>query len=62
MPFVQFEVWCLDDGREELIDTVATLKEAEAIAENEREFCDEVYIVKDADGFDPIEVKRYKGL
>ena len=62
MAFLQYEVWGITDHHEELIDAVPTLKEAEEIAEAEREFCDEVYILKDEDGFDLVEVKRYQGL
>ena len=56
--FIQYEVWGTLDGREELIECVATLKEAEEIAENEREFKDEIYIIQDTDG-ELKEVKRY---
>jgi hypothetical protein len=56
--FVQYEVWGSLDGHEELIECVPTLKEAEAIAENEREFCDEIWILEDTDS-DLKEVKRY---
>ena len=62
MAFLQYEVWGISDQHEELIDAVPTLKEAEEIAEQERPFCDEVYIIKDEDGFDLVEVKRYQGL
>jgi hypothetical protein len=62
MAFLQYEVWGITDQHEELIECVPTLKEAEEIAEHERPFCDEVYILKDEDGFDLVEVKRYKGL
>ena len=62
MTFLQYEVWGITDQHEELIDAVPTLKEAEEIAEQERPFCDEVYIIKDEDGFDLVEVKRCKGL
>jgi hypothetical protein len=62
MAFLQYEVWGITDQHEELIDAVPTLKEAEEIAEQERPFCDEVYILKDEDGFDLVEVKRHKGL
>jgi len=61
MPFIQYEVWGTLDGHEELIECVATLKEAEEIAENEQEFCDEVWILEDTDS-DLKEVKRYQGL
>ena len=62
MAFLQYEVWGITDQHEELIDAVPTLKEAEEIAEQERPFCDVVYITKDEDGFDLVEVKRYTGL
>jgi hypothetical protein len=61
MSFVQYEVWGITDQHEELIECVPTLKEAEEIAENEREFRDEVYILEDKDD-DLREVKRYQGL
>ena len=61
MAFLQYEVWGITDGHEELIECVPTLKEAETIAEVEREFCDEVYILEDTDD-DLKEVRRYQGL
>ena len=61
MAFLQYEVWGVTDQHEELIDAVPTLKEAEEIALAEREFCDEVYIMKDTDD-DLKEVRRYQGL
>jgi hypothetical protein len=61
MSFIQFEVWGVVDGHEELIDCVGTLKEAEIIAEIEQEFHDEVWILEDTDE-DLREVRRYKGL
>jgi hypothetical protein len=61
MSFIQFEVWGVVDGHEELIECVGTLKEAEIIAETEQEFHDEVWILEDTDD-DLKEVKRYKGL
>ena len=60
--FAQYEVWGTFDGHEELIECVPTLKEAELIAEQEREFKDEVWILEDIDGSDLKEVRRYKGL
>jgi hypothetical protein len=60
--FLQYEVWGMFDGREELIECVPTLKEAEAIAEEEQQFKDEVWILEDIDGTDLKEVRRYKGL
>jgi hypothetical protein len=59
--FVQYEVWGSLDGHEELIECVPTLKEAEAIAENERELHDEVWIIEDTDD-ELKEVRRYQGL
>ena len=61
MTFIQFEVWGVVDGHEELIECVGTLKEAEIIAETEQEFHDEVWILEDTDD-DLKEVKRYPGL
>jgi hypothetical protein len=61
MAFLQYEVWGITDGHEELIECVPTLKEAEEIAEVERDFHDEVYILEDTDD-DLKEVKRYQGL
>jgi len=61
MSFIQFEVWGVVDGHEELIECVGTLKEAETIAELEQEFHDEVWILEDTDE-DLREVRRYKGL
>jgi len=62
MSFIQFEIWGVLDGREELIECVGTLKEAMLLAEEAREFNDEVYIIKDEDGVDLVEVGRFKGL
>jgi hypothetical protein len=59
--FIQYEVWGTLDGREELLECVGTLKEAEFIAEEEQFFADEVWIIQDTDG-ELKEVKRYKGL
>jgi len=59
--FVQYEVWGSLDGFEDLIECVGSLKAAEEIAENEREFHDEVWILEDTDG-DLKEIKRYQGL
>jgi hypothetical protein len=61
MAFIQYEVWGIRDQHEELIECVPTLKEAEAIAENEREFQDEVYILEDTDS-ELKEIRRYQGL
>jgi hypothetical protein len=62
MSFIQFEIWGVLDGREELIECVATLREATILAEDAREFNDEVYIIQDEDGVDLVEVRRFKGL
>jgi hypothetical protein len=59
--FVQYEVWGTLDGHEELIECVPTLKEAELIAENEREFKDQVWILEDVDGEELKELARFKG-
>jgi len=61
MAFIQYEVWGIRDQHEELIECVPTLKEAEEIAENEREFQDEVYILEDTDS-ELKEIRRYQGL
>jgi hypothetical protein len=62
MSFIQYEVWGTLEGHEELIECVPTLKEAEDIAEEERQFKDWVWILEDIDGSDLKEVKRYQGL
>jgi hypothetical protein len=59
--FIQYEVWGTLDGHEELIECVATLKEAEALAETSRDQHDEVWIIQDTDD-ELKEVKRYQGL
>ena len=59
--FIQYEVWGVFDGHEELIECVPTLKEAELIAEEERQFKDEVWIIEDTDDVLK-EVARYQGL
>jgi len=61
MNWVQYEVWGSLDGHEELVECVATLKEAEALAELNRELHDEVWIIQDTDD-ELKEVKRYQGL
>ena len=58
MSFIQYEVWGVVDGRDELVECVPTLKEAEEIAETERIFYDEVWIIEDTDDVLK-EVKRY---
>jgi hypothetical protein len=50
--FIQYEVWGVEDGREELIECVPTLKEAEKILEDEFELndlYDELFILEDKD-------------
>jgi hypothetical protein len=59
--FIQYEVWGTLDGHEELIECVATLKEAETLAETSRDQHDEVWIIQDTDD-ELKEVKRYQGL
>ena len=59
--FIQYEVWKITDEHEELVECVATMKEAEQIAEDELEFADEIYVIQDTDG-ELKEVRRYKGL
>ena len=59
--FVQYEVWGTLDGHEELIECVATLKEAEELADISRELHDEVWIIQDTDD-EFKEVRRYQGL
>jgi hypothetical protein len=59
--FVQYEVWGILDGHEELIECFGTLKEAEAIVEYNVEFHDEVYILEDRDD-ELKEIRRYSGL
>jgi len=61
MPFIQYEVWGTLDGHEELVECVPTLKEAEELAEEERFFADEIWILEDTDD-DLKEIRRYKGL
>jgi hypothetical protein len=59
--FIQYEVWGVLDGREELIECVGSLKEAELLAEEELSFANEIYILEDTDG-ELKEIKRYQGL
>ena len=50
--FIQYEVWGVEDGREELIECVPTLKEAEKILEDEllvNDLYDELFILEDKD-------------
>jgi hypothetical protein len=61
MPFIQYEVWGTLDGHEELLECVATLKEAEQVAEDLLEFNEEVWIIQDTDT-DLKEIRRFKGL
>jgi len=57
--FIQYEVWGTLDGHEELLECVATLKEAERLAEDLLEFNEAIWILEDKDG-DLEEVRRYK--
>jgi len=59
--FIQYEVWGSIDGREELIECVGSLKEAEQVVEDQFEFNDELWIIEDTDG-ELKEIKRYQGL
>jgi len=59
--FVQYEVWGVLDGFEELFECFGTLKEAEAFVEANLEFHDEMYILEDTDE-DLKEIQRHKGL
>jgi len=59
--FIQYEVWGSLDGHEQLIECVATLKEAEDLVEAEQSFVDEIWIIQDTDG-ELKEVRRYQGL
>jgi hypothetical protein len=61
MPFIQYEVWGLCEGHEELLECVPTLKEAEKVAEDLLEFNEEIWILEDTDE-DLKEVRRYQGL
>jgi hypothetical protein len=61
MSWIQFEVWGLAEGHEELLECVATLKEAEQVAQDLLEFNEEIWILADTDD-DLKEVRRYKGL
>jgi hypothetical protein len=50
--FIQYEVWGVADGREELIECVPTLKEAEEIVEVESlvtDLYEELFILEDRD-------------
>ena len=59
MSFIQYEIWGLYEGHEELLECVATLKEAEQVAEDLLEFNEQIWIIKDANDH-LVEVKRYK--
>ena len=59
--FVQYEVWGILEGHEELFECFGTLKEAEACVEDNLEFHDEMYILEDRDD-ELKEVRRYQGL
>lgn len=60
MLWEQYEVWAVDeDGREELVDTTKSLKEAREIAKNSlTEDVVEVIIYKEVDG----ELKEFEVL
>ena len=57
--FTQYEVWGVVDAREELVECVPTLKEAEKILYSEFEFYDEIFILEDTDE-DLKEIRRQK--
>ena len=59
MSFIQYEVWGVVDGRDELVECVPTLKEAEKILETEFDFYDEIFILEDTDE-DLKEIRRQK--
>jgi len=59
MSFIQYEVWGVCEGHEELLECVPTLKEAERVAEDLLEFNEEIWILEDTDD-DLTEVRRYK--
>lgn len=61
MPFIQYEVWGLCEGHEELLECVPTLKEAEEVANDLLEFNEEIWILEDTDD-ELKEVRRYQGL
>jgi hypothetical protein len=62
MSFIQYEVWGSFSGHETLIETVATLKEAQKIIESEQVLYDELWIIRDEDGSETVEVERHVGL
>jgi hypothetical protein len=62
MSWIQYEVWGVLDGREEVIDTTPSLKEAELLAAGELDLWDEVIIYEDKDGDELVEVRRLQGL
>ena len=52
MAFIQYEVWGVVDGRDELVECVPTLKEAEEILKAEfesNELYTEMFILEDQD-------------
>jgi hypothetical protein len=52
MSFIQYEVWGVVDGRDELVECVPTLKEAEEILNAEfesNELYTEMFILEDQD-------------
>jgi hypothetical protein len=59
--FIQYEVWGMLDGSEELFETFGSLKGAEQFVKENLEFHDEMWIIQDTDG-ELKEVERYQGL
>jgi hypothetical protein len=57
--FVQYEIWGLLHGHEQLLECVPTLREAEQVAEDLLVENEEIWIVKDTDD-DIVEVRRYR--
>jgi hypothetical protein len=57
--FVQYEIWGLLQGHEQLLECVPTLREAEQVAEDLLVENEEIWIVKDTDD-DIVEVRRYR--
>jgi len=59
--FIQYEVWYTLDGHEELLECVATKKEADRLVMESLEFYHEMWIIEDTDG-ETKEISRFKGL
>jgi hypothetical protein len=59
--FIQYEVWGLLDGHEELLECVGSLKEAEQVVEDLKEFNEEIWVIQDTDG-ELKEIQRHTGL